>query len=186
MATVRISISEYAQLVKSLKESGFDFILIGGAYFDLMLKRGFIEKDLDLFALSPDPFFEEERYTVYARERGLEVSQTWLGTPRLVDSGGFAVEFYQNLMEFEMPPSFIDSAREKRLGGVQVRVLDVEHNILLKARAGLVEERHLEELVKLVKSGGLRYDRGRVRELLGEFEENWQVLERILSEKGII
>ena len=186
MASSEIPVSRYAEVIRLLRSRGFDFILIGGAFFDLVSKRGYIRGDIDLFALSPDPFFEEDVYRELASSQGFEVEQTWLGTPRLVHPDGFPIEFYQNLMEFEMPPRFLEDRVEKKLGGVSVSVLGVEHNILLKARAGLVEERHISELVALLGSGRLRYDKGRLRELLGEFEENWKVIERILEDKGIL
>ena len=182
----RIDVTLYSEIMRSLRDQGFDFILIGGAFFDLYAKKGYIEGDIDLFALSPDPFFEEDTYRSFAVERGYDVEQTWLGTPRLVHPEGAPVEFYQNLMEFEMPPSFLEDAQEKKLGGVSVKVLGLEHNILLKARAALVEERHADELAERLRRGKLRYDRGVLRRLLGEFGESWPAMERILVERGIL
>ncbi len=183
---VELNVREIGEIIKVFNEKGFEMILIGGAVFDLKRKRGKISEDLDFFVQKPDPLVEETVYYELAEGNGWEVGQTWLGTPKIILDNGFSLDFYSNFMDFEFPIEFADSVEKIKVSGVQVRLLRLEENILLKLRASLVDESHIDELRLLVKELKGKIDKEKIPVLLTKFsEDNRKVMERILKDLGL-
>ncbi len=170
-----------------LVESGVDFIVVGSLVFSLKLKKVGSEDDVDVLCLSPDPVFEEDFYSSLADERGWDYGRTWAGTPRLIPPGSVPLEVYGNFMEFEVPQEFMEELLTWRVKGVEFRSVNVEQNIVLKARGALVNEKHKGDLKALAKKRDIKYSRDKVVEYLGYYEEGVKrAMERILQETGII
>jgi len=183
---VELNVKEMGEIIKVFNDRGFEMILIGGAVFDLKRKKGKISEDLDFFVQKPDPLVEESLYYELAEENGWEIGQTWLGTPKIILDNGFTLDFYSNFMDFEFPIEFVDSVEKIKVSGVQVRLLRLEENLLLKLRASLVNESHIDELHSLIKELKGKIDKEKTAVLLTKFsEDNRKVMERILKNLGL-
>ncbi|MEM4035634.1 MAG: nucleotidyltransferase [Fervidicoccaceae archaeon] len=173
-------------ILESLKEVGIKFIVIGDLVLELYLKRPTTHDDLDLFVIEPDPLVEEEIYRELAAKLDFEFETTWAGTPRLSSpSEGFAIDFYSNVLEFEMPPKFLDELEEWNIRGVSFESVNLEQQTVLKARACMVYEEHAQELRDSVESLGLT--RALKRKKLEEYvdmlsEDSRKVVRRLLKE----
>ena len=184
-----VSQREFAGAVRALLDEGFRFTVIGGTVVELELGRRDLGDDIDVFAEEPDVLAEEDRYFLTAEEKGWEYSKTWLGTPRIgvrVNHSMVPVEFYDNMLDFYVPPLMLERARMTSIAGVRVRIILLEDHLVLKANAGRDKDlQRLAEIGKLVKRGRLRVDREKIFEAIAEYEEQATLINR-LREAGIL
>ena len=173
--------------MRELSRRGVDAVIIGGTAVELASKSQKLTGDLDLFPLNMSPLLEEDFYRALAEELGWGFGYTDLGTPRLVarvSSGDLAVEFYENIHDFYVPPAMLDSARTKRIGGLEIKVIQPEDYVVLKARAGGEEDlEKLKELSRLASKGKLKLNPRLVKRGIEYFpEEERPVIERRLRD----
>jgi len=173
--------------IESLSNAGFEFVVIGDVVFSLYTKSKVEHDDLDLFAIKPNPLIDEEAYESYAKDNGFEFERTWAGTPRLVVPEGFSIEFYTNVMEFEMPEQFLDELCKWNVRGVAFESVTLDQQVLLKARAAMISDEHLEELAEIASSIKHLIRRAAIEEYLRCFsEDSIPVMERILKTAGLL
>ena len=146
------SVNMLANILKEIKDSGIDFVVIGDTVVFLELRYKKFEGDIDLFVTNMSPFVEEENIRSIAEERGWGFSYTDIGTPRIIigsSEGDIVVELYENIHDFYIPEEILASSKKIKLKNTEVNVLHVEDYILLKARAGGPED--LEKLAKVLE-----------------------------------
>ncbi len=180
-------VSDLAHVMKELFQRGVDAVVIGGTSVELAIKAQRLSGDLDLFPLNMSPLIEEDFYRALAEELGWGFGYTDLGTPRLVarvKSGDLPVEFYENIHDFYIPPTILESATTKRISGVDVKVIQPEDYVVLKARAGGEEDlERLREISKLAARGKLKLNPRLIKRSLEYFpEDERSVIERRLKE----
>ncbi len=180
-------VSDLAHVMKELFQRGVDAVVIGGTSVELAIKAQRLSGDLDLFPLNMSPLIEEDFYRALAEELGWGFGYTDLGTPRLVarvKSGDLPVEFYENIHDFYIPPAILESATTKRISGVDVKVIQPEDYVVLKARAGGEEDlERLREISKLAARGKLKLNPRLIKRSLEYFpEDERSVIERRLKE----
>jgi len=178
-----------AEILEKIRNSGFDFVIIGDTTVLLEMKRKEIEGDIDIFLINKSSIEEEEKIMEIAKENGWELGQTWLGTPRIIAKSNddeIQIDFYENLMDFFVPEGIINSTREVEIGERKFKVISLEDYIVLKAFANREEdEEELRTIVKLIAEGKLRIDRNVILEHLNFFEDPKSLSKR-LREVGII
>ena len=183
----RLRVDEILSYIKSLSSAGFEFFVIVDVVFSLYTKSEDEYDDLDLFAIKPNPLIEEEAYESYANRNGFEFERTWAGTPRLVGPEGFSLEFYTNIMEFEMPEQFLNELHKWNIRGVKFESVILEQQVLLKARAAMMAEEHLEELIGVAGSIKRLIRQATLKGHLRYFSEDAvPVMERILKRAGLL
>ncbi len=180
-------VSDLVHVMKELFQRGVDAVVIGGTSVELAIKAQRLSGDLDLFPLNMSPLIEEDFYRALAEELGWGFGYTDLGTPRLVarvKSGDLPVEFYENIHDFYIPPAILESATTKRISGVDVKVIQPEDYVVLKARAGGEEDlERLREISKLAARGKLKLNPRLIKRSLEYFpEDERSVIERRLKE----
>ncbi len=146
------SVNVLADILKIIKNSGIDFVVIGDTVVFLELRYKKLEGDIDLFVTNMSPFVEEENIRSIVEERGWGFSYTDIGTPRIIVSsseGDIVVELYENIHDFYIPEEILLSSKKIKLKDTEINVLHVEDYILLKARAGGPED--LEKLAKILE-----------------------------------
>ncbi len=182
-------VDDLVHVMKELSQRGVDAVIIGGTTVELAIKAQKLSGDLDLFPLNMSPLIEEDFYRALAEELGWGFGYTDLGTPRLVarvKSGDLPVEFYENIHDFYVPPAMLESATTKRIGGVEVKVIQPEDYVVLKARAGGEEDlEKLKELSRLAAKGKLKLNPRLIRRSLEYFpEDERSVIERRLRDSS--
>lgn len=181
------SLESVLEKIKELSGAGFSFVVIGDVVLALYTKAKLDHEDLDVYALSPNPVSDEKAYEEFATKAGYELERTWVGTPRLVDVENFAVDFYTNFMEFEVPEDFLKSPRRWAVKGVTFESVTLEQQVLLKARAAMVSEEHFEELASVASELKRLVKRQAVEEGLKKFsDEAVPVMKRILASAGLL
>ena len=180
--------SEFAEAIRLLLDEGFTFTVIGGTIVEVKLGSRDLGDDIDLLAESPDVITSEDEYFSLANRKGWVIGQTWLGTPRIlvrIGDSEIPVEFYDNLLDFYVPPSMLERAERVRIGDVRVRMLRLEDHIVLKANAGREKDlKRLQEIARHIRRGRLSVDKDIIRRAIDEFEENTVIIRR-LRDSGI-
>lgn len=184
------TISEVAEVLEKICSKKIVFTIIGSTVIDLVVGAKEFKDDLDLFASEPSPFIHEDVYKSLAEEYNWQYGYTELGTPRFVAksrSGDIVVEFYDNILDFYIPPAIIENSTTIRLGSVKARILKPEDYVVLKARAGRSKDiDDLKRISKLVPKK-LRLDQRRIKKNIELFDpEDQRVIKRILSDIGLI
>ncbi|MCX8196540.1 MAG: nucleotidyltransferase [Acidilobaceae archaeon] len=177
-----VSRAAVAKALKALLDAGFRFTIIGGTVVEYALGREDLGDDVDLFAESPSPIFEEPEYRRFAEEASWSYGQTWLGTPRLVASVGeeVPIEFYDNIYDFYVPERVLENSVRVEIGEIKVKMVTLEDHLLLKANAGRgVDMDRLAEIAKLVKRGKLSLNVKRLQEGAQSFEEEEVIIRRL-------
>jgi len=179
-----------AEAIRSLKDGGIDGIVVGSTSYMLYLGFKEFEDDLDIFVTSISPTFEEDLIRELASKLGCFVGQTEWGTPQLSCSfsgESITIELYENMYDFYIPEGFVASAKEYRVGGVEVKALRIDHYIILKAKAG--REKDLEDLnylADLIKAGKIRVNTRSLKDYLSEFEDyEAKLIVKRLNKAGI-
>jgi len=179
---------EFAEALRMILDEGVTFTVIGGSIVEIKLGSRDLGDDIDLIAEDPDVMISEDFYFQMANRRGWVIGQTWLGTPRVLVRIGdkeVPIEFYDNLLDFYVPPSMLERAERVRVGGIRVKTIRLEDHIVLKANAGREKDiRRLKIISKHVKKGKLVLDTALLREAVSEFEES-NVIIRRLKDAGI-
>ncbi len=178
-----VSRRAFAEAVRMLLDRNFRFVVIGGTIIEYAMGSEDLGDDIDLFAESPSVVFEEHLYRSVAEEYGWILGYTWLGTPRIIVRVGgeeVPVEFYENIHDFYIPPAFIERSVRAEIGGVRVRMLQLEDHIVLKASAGRsVDMERLKEVSRLARKGRIPIDRRRLLEAASELEDRDVIIRRL-------
>ncbi len=164
-------VEDLAWLVEKLRSHGVAGVIVGSTIVQLELRQKELEDDVDFFVQEPSPLLEEEAYSAIAVEEGWDYSMTALGTPKLIvktpRGREIIAEFYENILDFYIPPQMLERATSKKISGVQVKLLQLEDYIVLKAKAA--REHDVEDLriiKEYVDAGRLRVNRRKIREAL--------------------
>lgn len=178
-----VSVEAFAEVARILLDKGFRFTVIGGTIVEYALGSRDLGDDIDVFAESPSAVFEVEVYRLVAEENGWPLGYTWLGTPRIIVRVGdeeVPVEFYDNIHDFYIPPSFIERGVRVEIGDVRVKMLTLEDHIVLKANAGRgTDMERLKEIARFARKGRLVIDRRRLVEAASEFEDRDVIIRRL-------
>lgn len=169
--------------LKILLDNGFRFTIIGGTVVELAAGKSDLGDDVDLFAESPSPVFEEIVFNQFAEEMNWTYGQTWLGTPRMVArvlGEEVVIEFYDNIYDFYVPEIMIQEGERVEIGGVRLKMISLEDHILLKANAAKSSDMdRLAEIAKMAKKGKLNINRRRLEERASAFDEPEVILRRL-------
>jgi predicted nucleotidyltransferase len=184
-----VSRRAFAETLRILLDRGFRFTVIGGSVIEYTMGSKDLGDDIDLFVESPSAVFEESYYRIVAEENGWALGYTWLGTPRIIARIGdeeVPVEFYENIHDFYIPPTFIERSVRVDVEGIRVRMIQLEDHIALKASSGRgIDMERLKEIGRLIKRGKLVVNREKLLEAVSEFEDR-EVIIRRLKETSII
>lgn len=178
-----VSRAALAASMKILLERGFRFTIIGGTVVELAAGKSDLGDDVDLFAESPSPVFEETAFSQLAEEMNWTYGQTWLGTPRIVARVAgeeVPIEFYDNIYDFYVPESIIEEGSRIDIGGIRLKIISLEDHILLKANAARGPDMdRLAEIAKMVKKGKLTVDKRRLEDRASVFDEPLVIIRRL-------
>ncbi|MCD6324404.1 MAG: nucleotidyltransferase [Desulfurococcales archaeon] len=179
------------EVLSNLREHGAEGVIIGSTTYQLKLGWKELQDDVDLFATSFSPSFDEDLLLEAADRLSCFVGRTSWDTPQLrcsIDDCEVIVEFYENIYDFYVPAEIVKDADEEDLDGFRAKVIKVEDYALLKAKAG--RGRDLEDLRflgDLVKSGKLKLNKDLIRDRVALFDpEDRGFILRRLHESGII
>ncbi len=187
------TLQDLAWIMQKLQEHGINGVIIGSTVVELALRKKTFVDDIDVFALEPSPLIEEDHYSSVAASEGWGYSYTVVGTPKFIvraPSSGedVVVEFYENVMDFDVPNEMLARATTKKIGGVSIRLIKLEDYIVLKAKAA--RETDVEDLriiKEYIDSGKLSIDKRLVKQALEWLPEEYRAIARSkLAETGIL
>ncbi|MFN3267838.1 MAG: nucleotidyltransferase [Zestosphaera sp.] len=175
------SISCLADVLRKLGAGGISGVIIGSTVYALRLGVSELEDDVDLFATTISPVFNEDVVFEVAEEIGCQVGSTEWGTPSLECALSsecvIVVELYENIHDFYIPSEMLMEAETLEIEGVEVRALKIEDYIILKARAGRQQDMEtLSYISDLIKSKALKVNFKILSERLNLFDEDEQKL----------
>lgn len=174
-----------------LRDAGIDGIIIGSTCLSIALGDTDIEGDVDLFATSISPLFDEERVRQIAYQKGWSTGVTELGTPSVtlnIEGVDITVELYENILDFYIPPESIDVCRQRvELDSIEVKYVALECWIIFKARRGSDRDMAtLSKVKQLVDEGVLTVDRLILEKVLEMYEDDRRYIYSRLKSLGLI
>ena len=178
-------------LLKELSVRGVGGVIIGSTVYQDLLKWRELEDDVDVFATTFSPSFNEDLLQQAAGEIDCFTGLNDWRMPQLKCSLGseeVVVDFFENLYDFYIPKEIIYSARRIKLGEYMGRAIMFEDYLILKAKAG--REKDLETLwflADLVRSGKLKVGKELIKEHVKLFDyEDVKLINKRLRETGVI
>ena len=182
---------DVGNLLIELERRGVGGIIIGSTVYQILLKWRELEDDVDVFATTFSPSFDEEVLLHAAEELNCFVGQNDWGMPQLrcpLRDEELSIEFFENLYDFYVPQEIIDSGRRVRLGDYGGKAILLEDYLLLKAKGG--RSRDLESLwfiSDLLKSRKLKISKELIQEHIKFFDyDDAKLIKKRLREAGII
>ncbi len=182
---------DVGSLLMELERRGVGGVIIGSTVYQILLKWRELEDDVDVFATSFSPSFDEDVLLQAAEELDCFVGQNDWGMPQLrcpLRDEELSIEFFENLYDFYVPQEIIDSARKVRLGDYEGKAILLEDYLLLKAKGG--RSKDLESLwfiSDLLKSRKLKISKGLIQEHIKLFDyDDAKLIKKRLREAGII
>ena len=179
------------RLLKELGEKGIKGVIIGSTVYQILLGWREFEDDVDIFATTFSPSFDEDLLLQATHSLNCFVGQNDWGMPQLkcpVGDEELTLEFFENLYDFYIPQEIISSARRIRLGDYEGEVIQLEDYLILKAKAG--REKDLEDLwflSDLLKDRKLRIDKRLMRRHIELFEhEDTRLINKRLRQVGLL
>lgn len=171
------SVGCLAEVLSRLSSEGIKGVVIGSTAYALRLGVKELEDDVDLFATTFSPVFDEDVVSEVAGKIGCQLGSTEWGTPSLECALSsecvVLVELYENIHDFYVPSEMLEEAETLEIEGVEVRVLKIEDYVILKARAGREQDMEtLNYISDLIKSKALRVDLKTLSERLYLFDED--------------
>ncbi len=160
-------------MLEKIQRYGIQGVIIGSTVFYLKIKKKQFEDDIDLFVIKPSPLAEEEEYVQIAYRESWEISYTEIGTPRFIikhPNGEIIVEFYENIHDFYIPEEVIASSTKIRIKNTDVRTIQLEDYIVLKARAAREYDiAFLKQLKLYINRGKIKINKKRIQEVISLF-----------------
>ncbi len=179
------------ELLRRLSGYGIDGVIIGSTAYQLRLGWKDLQDDVDVFATSFSPSFDEDLILSAAEDLSCFVGRTSWETPQLrcaVDGCEIILEFYENIYDFYVPDEIVKGAEKLSLKGFTAKVIRVEDYVVLKAKAG--RDKDLEDLRfigDLMKAGKLRLSKDVILNRVELFDpEDRRFMIRKLFEAEII
>jgi len=164
-----------AKIIAQLREHEIDGVIIGSTAYLLRLGLHELEDDVDLFATSIMPSFDDEVVLNAAESLGCFLGQNEWGGPQLkcpVNGEEITVELHENIYDFYVPQEILDDAETLAVAGVNIKVIRIEDYLVLKAKAGRNQDlEDLRYLSDLIKNKKLRIRKEIIRQRLSLFDE---------------
>lgn len=182
---------DVGSLLMELERRGIGGVIIGSTVYQILLKWRELEDDVDVFATSFSPSFDEDVLLQAAEELHCLVGQNDWGMPQLrcpLRDEELSIEFFENLYDFYVPQEIIDSARRVRLGDYGGKAILLEDYLLLKAKAGRSKDiETLWFISDLLKSRKLKINKELIQEHIKLFDyDDAKLIKKRLKEAEII
>ncbi len=168
-----------AKVATELYKNNIDFVVIGSFVIPLLYNIPWSTYDIDLFITNRSTVVEYELFEKIAIENGWDIGTTPYGTPYYeiyYDGEVIRIDLLENIYDIYVPKKMIERAKEVNVEGVKIKVIRLEDQLVLKARAASEEDVSFLKTIleKLVKRNLVKVTIGSIEEAIQAFPETEQ------------
>ncbi len=179
-----------AEAVKLLRSKGIDGVVVGSTVYMIKLRIKELEDDIDIFTTTISPTIDEDLIAEFAEDHECVLGQNFWGGPQLkcmINNQEVTIELHENIYDYYIPPQIVNECGEVEICGVNIKLINLEDYLVLKAKAG--REKDLEDLrylSDLISRGKLKVSLDKVMKRINLFGEEAGLITRRLKQCGIL
>lgn len=179
MSSIEKMKSVLVDVARAFYSNEVDFVVIGSFVIPLLYNVPWSTYDIDLFITNKSTVVEYELFEKIAIENGWDIGTTPYGTPYyeiLRNGDTIRIDLLENIYDIYVPKTIIDRAHSIKVNNVEVKVIRLEDQIVLKARAASeVDVEFLKQVLsKLVKKKRVKITIENIEQAILAFPETEQ------------